>query len=518
MRLNKALILQERNKLILKIATGVVMLAIVTYVLHHQFRFLEEHIIFLNGRLNTSVVYTSTVLTLLAIPIILCIISWLIYLSYKKDELLSWLLMLTLTFASIAIIAGGNGLVEYHFSIFMVIAFIGTFQNIQLVLVSTSIFTVQHLAGYFLLPEIICGTNNYSFALLLIHAIYLILTSVATITIIQKTQKIEHYYRKKEKRAKQELQHLLAKLDRVETIVNQKSLELAADSTLMTDASHHIKNTILSNEKDLEREAVQLQEGIAKNEELLAEFENIQASANQVAYKAKDSLEQAAAGKESVKGVSMQMQVITASIGSINNLVIQLANQSQLITQSLREIEKISEQTKLLALNASIEAVRAGEYGKGFAVVAGEIGKLATHSQQSTLEIQTVLKNIDSRVQEIAGKMKVGMDEIHKGNDTITGNADLFHAIVNSMQDVEHEIGHISAAAQIVATHAGETNELFTNILDTNSASLANVSAIATAAQDQYASTESLNQVTNELKTMADELNSLMKKINAQKV
>lgn len=212
------------------------------------------------------------------------------------------------------------------------------------------------------------------------------------------------------------------------------------------------------------------------------------------------------------------MQVITASIESINNLVKQLASQSQLITNSLSEIESISEQTKLLALNASIEAARAGENGKGFAVVAGEIRKLATHSQQSTAEIQSVLQNIDVQVQEIAGKMNNGMDEIQKGNTTIMSNADLFHFILNSMQDVESGVEQISNASQIVATQASETNEIFMSILESNSKSLENVSVIANAAQDQYTSTESLNQVISELQTMANQLNLLVNKINVKEV
>ena len=514
--LNKEHILEERNSLILRITTGVVILLIGTYLLHQQFGFLEEHIILLNGQVNKSLPYTISVLTLIAIPIVLCIISWLLYFKNAKDERLSWLLMLALTFSSIAIIAAGNGLVEYHFSIFMVLAFIGTFQNIRLVVVSTVIFAVQHLAGYFLFPEIICGTSNYSFALLLIHAVYLILTSSATILIIHKTHKAEAYYREKEEISNTELQSLLTELSRVGNIVNQQSLELATDSKLMTEASYNIKNALQRNEKDLILEADQLQKGFEKNEVLLEEFEHIQTNVKQVADKAKHSLQQASAGKESVNGVSTQMQVITVAIESINGLVIQLANQSKLITSSLREIENVSEQTKLLALNASIEAARAGEHGIGFAVVAGEIRKLATHSQASTADIQSVLQSIDIQVQEIAEKMNTGVKEIDKGNAAIMNNADLFHVILTSMQEVENGVDQISAASQLVAIHASETNGIFTNILDKNNGSLDNVKVIASAAQDQYTSTESLKQVINELQTMADALNLLVEKINTK--
>lgn len=318
-------------------------------------------------------------------------------------------------------------------------------------------------------------------------------------------------------KSKVELQNLLDEVTRLGNVVNEQSLELATDSKLMTDASHHITNALRSNEKDLKQDAVQLHQGFRKNEVLLEEFEHIQISVKEVASKAKHSLEQASAGKESVNSVSTQMQVITASIESINELVIQLASQSQLITHSLGEIESISEQTKLLALNASIEAARAGENGKGFAVVAGEIRNLATHSQQSTAEIQTVLQNIDLQVHEIARKMNSGMDEIHKGNATIMSNANLFHVILNSMQDVEVGVEQIFNASQIVATQASETNEIFMSILESNGKSLENISVIANAAQDQYSSTESLNQVISELQSMANELNLLVNKINDQK-
>jgi len=516
LKLSEDKILLERNSLILKITTAVVVLAIIVYTLHQRYNFLELHTISINGYVNTSTSYIVSILVLLLIPIFLCLASWILFLKNNRSVHLPFLLMLTLTFGSIAIIASGNGLVEYHFSIFMVLAFIGTFQNVRLVLVSTILFAIQHLAGYFLFPELICGTNSYLFSLLLIHAVFLILTSAATIIIIQKTQKNEHYLRMQQEASAAELQNLFKELQHVGFVVNEHSNALAKDSKMMTTASQDITAAIRGNEDDLKLKASELQEGVIKNEELLAKFGHIQESANQVATRAKHSLQQASAGEKSVYEVSTQMKVITESIESINDLVVQLANQSNLINQSLHEIEVISEQTQLLALNASIEAARAGEHGKGFAVVAGEIRKLATHSQTSTTEIQSVLQNIDSQVQQIAENMASGLDEIHKGNATIISNADLFHVILSSMQEVEDEIELISNATHLVASHASDTNSIFKSVLKSNRASLEGVSVIANAAQDQHLSTQSLNQVVNELQLMADELNLLMRKINGQ--
>ncbi len=99
-------------------------------------------------------------------------------------------------------------------------------------------------------------------------------------------------------------------------------------------------------------------------------------------------------------------------------------------------------------------------------------------------------------------KMESGLNEIHKGNATIIINADLFHVILNTMKKVEDEMALISNASQAVASyasHASETNTIFKSILESNHVSLERISVIANVAKDQDASTESLNQIMNEL-------------------
>lgn len=504
---------QSKNKLLLVISTGTIILSIIVHLLHRQFGFLEQQIILMNGSLDQAGYITWIVNSLLIIPIILLIISWLLYQKDATNIAVSLMITLTLTFASISIIAGGDGLVEYHFSIFMVIALIGTFQNIQHVIVSTIIFAIHHLLGYFTIPQIICGTKDYAFSLLMIHAVFLILTSLATILIIYKNRQAENILKEKREEAVKELNILLEELNTVSKKVSTYSAELATDAEVAASASHSIFNALKDNQNDLKEQASTLQTGVARNEELVAEFEGIQSSATNVSSKAKENLDVAAQGKESVNEVSEQMYVITTSIESINELVTDLASQSQQITHSLNEIENVSEQTKLLALNASIEAARAGEHGKGFAVVADEIRKLATYSQESTDEIQNVLKNIELQVQAIVLKMGNGMEEIKKGNQTIQQSEQLFDLILTSMREVEKEISHISKSSEAIVHHAGETNELFSDILISNDHSLENLNVISSASEEQSASTSSLNEVTQALIAMAQELDVLVTKI-----
>ena len=407
---------QSKNELMIYISSGVMLLSIIVHVLHRQFGFLEQQVILMNGTVEHTTLFSLVVNILLFIPIILTVISWVLYKQNNSHPFIPMIMTLSLTFSSISIIAGGDGLVEYHFSIFMVLAFIASYQSIKLILVSTVIFAIQHFLGYFTLPQIICGTENYAFSLLMIHAIFLVLTSLAIILITHKSLLEQHSSKEKELAARHELELLLTELHVVSDQIVHCSSDIGVGANSTSKASQEILEAIQVNQKDLTEQASSLQQCVIRNEELFAEMEEVQASAENVTMKAKNSLKIARTGKDTVYNVSNQMNIITTSIESIHQLVTHLANQSQQITHSLNEIEAISEQTKLLALNASIEAARAGEHGKGFAVVADEIRHLATHSQVSTAEIQTILTQVDEQVHAIATKMNNGMKEVNKGS------------------------------------------------------------------------------------------------------
>lgn len=504
---------QSKNELMVYISSGVMLLSIIVHVLHRQFEFLEQQVILMNGTVEYTALISWIVNSLFFIPIILTIISWVLYKQNNTNPLIPMIMTLSLTFSSISIIAGGDGLVEYHFSIFMVLAFIASYQNIKLILVSTVIFAIQHVLGYFTLPQIICGTENYAFSLLMIHAVFLVLTSLAIMLITHRSLLTQKDLKEKELVARHELDLLLGELHSVSDKVVHCSSDISMGANSTIQASQEILEAIQVNQKDLKTQADTLQQCVIRNEELFAEMEEVQASAKNVTMKAKNSLKIARTGKDTVHNVSNQMNIITTSIESIHQLVTHLANQSQQITHSVHEIEAISEQTKLLALNASIEAARAGEHGKGFAVVADEIRHLATHSQVSTAEIQTILTQIDKQVHTIATKMDHGMKEVNKGSETIHQSARLFSDIFVSMQEIEDEINHISSATNIVVQNASETNHLFNHILVSNNHALEELTVISHASEQQYHTSKSFHEVTQTLQTMASTLNQLMAKI-----
>ena len=496
----------NKSKIMLLNTAFVVILSIVVHLLHRQFNFLDSYLIIQGITSVTGGLYNLlTVVTY--IPILLFILAlWL----YKKDHPAQHLLMtLTMTFGSISIIAGGDGLTEYHFSIFMVIAMIANFQQVKYIVISTIIFAVHHLAGYFLFPQLLCGTDNYSFSLLMVHAIFLIMTSVSTSILIAYNQKTERALEKENALAELQLQQLFEEINYESVHINELSNQIAAGSAETASSSLNISKALSTFQLNAQQEAQSLKQSIQENEESMAQLAFIHERTDNITQQAKQSLQVATQGKETVQVVSNQMNVITSAISSIKKLVEILEARSHKISNSLTVVHKISEQTKLLALNASIEAARAGEAGKGFSVVADEIRNLASSTQQSVGDMDVVLKGIQDQIKQVATKMQDGMAEVYKGSSIIDQSEQAFESIYLNISILNRDIDQIANATHDVVKQTNRSVLLFNQIAEMNEQSVDSVSVITNAAKQQYDTVENLEQVIIELNKVTNKMEKL---------
>ncbi|MEC2077272.1 methyl-accepting chemotaxis protein [Metabacillus fastidiosus] len=225
----------------------------------------------------------------------------------------------------------------------------------------------------------------------------------------------------------------------------------------------------------------------------------------------KQTVSHAEEGDESVRKTVEQMNTIYRQVSDSDYVIKSLYDRSKQIDEIINVISGIADQTNLLALNAAIEAARAGEQGKGFAVVADEVRKLAEQSQQSAKQIAELIKEIQADTANsvetmglVTGSVKDGLlvsdETIEKFREILAG----VRAIAPQMEEVSNIALQISSEVQTVTATMFE----IANISKENSAASESVAA---STEEQLASLEEVNLSAKSLSSMAEELQGLVR-------
>ena len=193
-------------------------------------------------------------------------------------------------------------------------------------------------------------------------------------------------------------------------------------------------------------------------------------------------------GAKSVSDAVNQMKIIETSVSEASTVIAQLGEESDKIGKIVDAIAAIADQTNLLALNAAIEAARAGEHGRGFAVVADEVRKLAEQSQTSAQEISNLIGSIQEKAQDAVHSMQDSVKQTQSGVNIVDSAGKTFKEIAVMVTDVEEGSERMEA---IVADLVGSTEVITKSVdhINTKSREVAKESETVSAASEEQTAT-----------------------------
>lgn len=238
-----------------------------------------------------------------------------------------------------------------------------------------------------------------------------------------------------------------------------------AANTVNSSANELSSFTQATNKRMQQQQAETEQTATAMNE-MTATVAEVAQSASAAADSAKDADTYAANGNNIVMQSISSMSQLSDQIQKTAQVIGFLSNESQNIGRVLDVIKSIAEQTNLLALNAAIEAARAGEQGRGFAVVADEVRTLAQRTQKSTQEIEAMIATLQQGVKEAVYAMEIGINQVDDANDKANQAGQALKEIVSSVDSITELNTHIATAAEEQSSVAESINRSIIAISD----------------------------------------------------
>ncbi|WP_190395721.1 methyl-accepting chemotaxis protein [Aliivibrio sp. S10_S31] len=230
---------------------------------------------------------------------------------------------------------------------------------------------------------------------------------------------------------------------KIVTVINavKESIDVSNDAfSLMNEQSKENEKAIVQQLNSVDMLATAINEMQCASSEIT---NNINNSANFTS----DASKECNQTKQMVSNTSEVINLASSEIDECNALIAELRNDSNKISSVLDMISNIADQTNLLALNAAIEAARAGEQGRGFAVVADEVRVLAQKTQHSTIEINNIISNLQAKTHDVSEKMELSQTTIKECVEQSTisrNNIEIVDNNLNSISDMSHQISTAS--------------------------------------------------------------------------
>ncbi|OLP65667.1 Methyl-accepting chemotaxis protein McpB [Bacillus pumilus] len=293
-------------------------------------------------------------------------------------------------------------------------------------------------------------------------------------------------------------------------LVATSSEQLSASAEETSAASEKITYTMQEVAQSSEEQSSQMAASEQTMIQVSNELGNITDNAEQMEARSEFAQEVAQKGVQNIGEVNSQMTSIAQSIEENGTAIQALETRSAEIDQISKVITDIADQTNLLALNAAIEAARAGEHGKGFAVVADEVRKLAEESQSSSNMISHLISEIQKEMKNSTSAIKRVREEAAQGAILISHTEESFTDIQQSMREIADGIHHLSNATHKIASYTNDAKQSFASITQGVKMTSEHSQQVAGLTEEQFAAMEEVTASSEALAHLAGDLKEMV--------
>ncbi|MXR42315.1 HAMP domain-containing protein [Halobaculum sp. WSA2] len=297
-----------------------------------------------------------------------------------------------------------------------------------------------------------------------------------------------------------ELSATVGEVDRVAAVVADASEEADAGVAEAERAAGEVADSTDEIAAGVDKQVSHLQEVTGEMSDLSAAVEEVAATADQVADVSEEAAERGDRGAELADEAVDEMAAIEEQTESTAEVVRGLESEVTAIGDIVDLIDDIAEQTNTLALNASIEAARAGADGDGFAVVAEEVKTLATETREATGRIEDRIEAVQSSTADAVEDIEETTERVEEGAETIEAGLDALGDVVDAVEEANDGVQSISTAADDQAASAEEVVAMADEVASVSEEAAAEADSVSAAAAEQSAS---LNQVSGEVERLA---------------
>ncbi|WP_051189067.1 methyl-accepting chemotaxis protein [Halalkalibacillus halophilus] len=305
---------------------------------------------------------------------------------------------------------------------------------------------------------------------------------------------------------KSNLKATIGKVATASESVSSQSEEMMQSANEVKEGSEQIAGTMQELSSGSETQAQSASSISEMMEQFVIKVRTSYEGGENVSDASEEVLRMAGEGRDLMEQSVNQMSQIHTLVEDAVEKVKGLDDQSQEISKLVQVIEDVAEQTNLLALNAAIEAARAGEHGKGFAVVADEVRKLAEQVGNSVGDITTIVGKIQTESKQVTGSLETGYKEVELGSEQIKNTQQTFIQINDSINEVVSKIQEITANLKEVMEDSNEMNKSVEEIASISEESAAGVEQTAASIEQSNSSMEEIARAADDLANLAEDL------------